>query len=79
VQSLNLLLKAKDILFSSTPIPASEADRVAALPDVTDDETEAPEWAQRLYVVDRRFCADPDQLTERIERFAERHGLYSEP
>jgi hypothetical protein len=78
VQSLSLLLEAKQVLFGSTPMPSTESDRFAVLLGIADDAAEAPEWAQWLDAVDRRFCEDPDQLTERLARFAEQHSLYEE-
>jgi hypothetical protein len=59
-------------------MPSTESDRFAVLLGIADDAAEAPEWAQWLDAVDRRFCEDPDQLTERLARFAEQHSLYEE-
>lgn len=65
--SLELLLRAKQILFGFGDVPASTALRRRG--DVTASQQ------QRLHPLDRALWKDPDGLVVRVEGFAVRHGL----
>ncbi len=67
--SLELLLKAKQILFGFRDVPTSTGLRRRV--DVSDSQH------QRLAPLDRAFRADPDGLVERVQAFVESHGLLS--
>jgi len=75
VHSLKLLRAAKDALFGANPVPPTQSDRIAVFPGMSDAHVAPPDWSKRLDDLDRRFCEDPDRLGERLDRFAEKHGL----
>lgn len=68
--SLELLLKAKQILFGFGDVPTSTGLRRRI--DVTASQQ------QRLAPLDRAFWANPDDLVARVEVFAVRHGFVTE-
>jgi Domain of unknown function (DUF4375) len=77
-QTPELLRRAKDIVFPTTPVPAETETRRDQVP-VADPDDPAPEWLQELDELDQRFYADADGLTPRLEAFARQHGLVSAP
>jgi hypothetical protein len=76
MQTLALVLEAKDALFGSHDVPPTEAGRHAMLPSMIETDDDEPEWSRRLDAIEKQFCDDPDHLDERMAAFAEEHGLY---
>jgi len=74
-ESLGLLIEAKEILFGAIPAPPTQSQRYAVFPGISETHAAPPDWSERLDDLDRRFCADPDRLGERLDRFAQNHGL----
>ena len=66
-RSLELLLRAKQVVFGFRDVPAFTAQRRQT--------TTSDSQLSRLDRLDRQFWADPDGLVERVEAFLDRHGL----
>ncbi|MGA7632252.1 MAG: DMP19 family protein [Terriglobales bacterium] len=76
-QTLELLQEARDAVFPSIPVPTSIAERRRALSSYPEDSSPTPKWSEKLDDLDKRFWADPDGITLRLETFARNHGLLS--
>ena len=75
-QTLDLLRRAKTILFGDQPVsPDSETrwDAMKQYPEEMDDNV--PEWCKQLDVIDNQLWDDPDGLNERLVQFAESTGM----
>lgn len=70
-----MLLRAKEILFGATPVPPTQPERFAVFPGRSDAHAAPPDWSEQRDDLDRRFWEDPDQLLERLDRFAEKNWL----
>jgi len=66
-KSLELLLRAKQIVFGFRDVPTYTAQRRQT--------TTSDSQLSRLDPLDRQFWADPDGLVERVEAFLHEHGL----
>jgi hypothetical protein len=71
--SVNLLLKAKEVLFGSAPVPIDQLSRRSIMITLADDS--GPTF-ENLSLLDAEFWKDPDQLAEKCEGYARRHKLY---
>ncbi len=69
--ALRLVIDAKEALFGSGPLPASNHARRAHLQTHHDPTARA----QKLAAIDALFWKDPDELQRKMEAFAERHKL----
>jgi hypothetical protein len=65
VQSLDLLRRAKQVLFAFGEPPPETERRRAVLRRSRDESV-----SQRLTMLDSLFCEDPDSLSSRAEQFA---------
>lgn len=68
-RSVELTIRAKELLFGSKSVPVDWRSRNDMLPNLDGLDAE-------LDKVDVPFCQDPDKLSERCAQFARRHGLY---
>ncbi|MBU1350559.1 MAG: DMP19 family protein [Gammaproteobacteria bacterium] len=68
-QSLQLTMRAKELLFGDLPVPVDVQTRRDLLPEIEGLDA-------ALDSVDKPFWKDPDKLGERCEAFARTHGLY---
>lgn len=73
VVSLNLLQRAKQVIFEFNDVPEDTGARRAMLASVQNASLQ-----QRLDELDKNFWADPDKLAVLSEGFAIRHGLVQE-
>jgi len=79
IKSLELLLLAKQVLFSDVDLPAATAERREILPWWPKDKTApTPAWSVELDSIDGKFYADPDKLGERLRYYALYHKLIPE-
>jgi hypothetical protein len=69
--SLALLRKAKRLLFEDETVPIDMASRRVHI-----DRTASGARTEQLDALDAAYYEDPDDLDDRIVRFARRHGLY---
>jgi hypothetical protein len=76
-QTVELLQEAKKVLFRSVPVPISIAERRRALPSYPEDNSPTPKWSEKLNDLDKRYWADSEGITLRLEAFARNHGLVS--
>ncbi|MDQ1118677.1 MULTISPECIES: DUF4375 domain-containing protein [Pseudoxanthomonas] len=67
--SLELLKKAKQILFGFGRVPVATGIRRQRAVQVRPED-------KRLNALDERFCADQDRLSDRCQAFALHHGLF---
>lgn len=72
--SLQLLRKAKGIVFPAAPVPRDTETRRDLMP-IADPDDAQPMWARRLDELDQRFYANPDTLTPKLKAFARERGL----
>ena len=72
LKSLELLRKAKQVMFDFSDIPENTMARRQLLAGQGNDSR-----SSRLEQLDRLFCEDPDGLSELSQAFAVRHGLVS--
>jgi hypothetical protein len=72
-ESLRLLRDAKDVVFGAQPVPKTKAQRSAVLSRLTTERS--PDRTAKLDHLDKEFWADPDKLSDRIERYAEANAL----
>ena len=77
VQTLDLLRRAKEIVFPTIPVPVDTEVRRNLLP-VVEPDSPNPEWERKLDELDQRFYANSDNLTPRLEAFAREQGLVSD-
>jgi hypothetical protein len=70
-ESMQLLMRAKQVLFDFSAVPTDTSNRRAFLRNNSSRSRDA-----RLDELDRLFRAYPDSLLERIEKFAMAHKLY---
>lgn len=70
LQTLNLLERAKQIVFGFASVPPDTSKRRSLLQRCTNDST-----SSRLEVLDQMFCKDPDNIAERSRAFALNHQL----
>ncbi len=75
-QTLELLRKAKDILFPTISVPVDTEIRRRLVP-VVEPGTPTPEWVNKADELDRRFYADSENLTSRLKAFAREQGFVS--
>ena len=73
-QMLELLRRAKAILFPSVPVPVEIKKRREILPV---PGTTTSDWNHQIDELDKRFYAECDGLTPRLEAFARNEGLVS--
>jgi len=69
--SLELLRKAKRLLFEHEPVPVDMSTRRLLI-----DRTASKGRTEQLDALDAAYYEDPDELDDRILQFARRHGLY---
>ena len=72
VQTLSLLEEAKRVVFLQFPVPIDTAERRGRLRARIDAN---PDVSRKLEELERQYCADPDGLSDRMERFARQSGL----
>jgi hypothetical protein len=75
-QILELLRKAKAILFPDVPVPVETKRRREILPVIASSAAR-PDWNRQLGELDKHFYADNNGLTPRLEAFARSEGLVS--
>jgi len=71
-QTLALLHEAKEIIFLGISVPADIKLRRKHMLSL---DTCKPALARRLEAINQRFYALPDEVTPRLEAFAQEHGL----
>jgi len=71
IESKELLQRAKQILFPDRPVPTSQKDRWIYITELGEEQQ-----VQYLNVLDEKFWTDPDGFDERMDQFAQKHGLY---
>jgi hypothetical protein len=74
-QTLELLQEAKEVLFPDVPVPVKTGERRRALPSDPELDSLTPKWSQKLDGLDKRYWADSEGITLRLEGFARSHGL----
>ncbi|MDR3157534.1 MAG: DMP19 family protein [Zoogloeaceae bacterium] len=73
LESLRLLLAAKEVLFGDAAVPVDTGDRRIFLA-AADSETESNR-DEALDALDRAFYEDPDKFADRMREFAKKHDL----
>ncbi len=71
-KSLALLMSAKALIFGDLEVPSNTGERRKVLMAQGEAHQEA------LDILDKEFWADPDQLSERMTRYAEEHDLHKD-
>ena len=69
--TLELMKRAKQILFAFRDVPEDTAERRRLL-----SNTASPSREARMGELDTLFCEDPDGLAERIQQFAREQKLF---
>jgi uncharacterized protein DUF4375 len=76
MRSHAILLAARLVLFPRDDPPRDQAERSAAMPEYPDEPgTPRPAWDLELDRLDGEFYTDPDQLGERLRKYAIDHEL----
>jgi hypothetical protein len=71
IQSHGLLVKAKQILFPHDDPPRDQKERSALMPKYPEaPDAPRPDWDVELERISDEFCADPDKLPERLDKYA---------
>lgn len=70
-QTLELLRRAKQILFADAIVPEDRGERWELRRATVDDD----EVHVQLNMLDRAYCKDPDGMNARLQAFALQHGL----
>jgi hypothetical protein len=76
-QTLELLQEAKEVLLPSVSVPVNIGERRRALPSYPEGNSLTPKWSKKLDDLDKRYWADSEGITLRLEAFARNHGLIS--
>jgi Domain of unknown function (DUF4375) len=77
--SFRMLVEAKEIIFGENPVPTTQTGRLATFPPYPEDSQPDPQdWSSRLDALDRQFWKHPDDLPERIEKYAQDNALRSD-
>ena len=74
-QKLELLQKAKELLFPDGAVPIKTGERRRALPSYPEGNSPTPKWSEVLDDLHKRYCADSEGMALRLESFARNHGL----
>lgn len=69
-KSLALLLSAKTLLFGELDVPSNAGERRQLL------QAQSEAYQEILESLDKEFWADPDELSERMTRYAKEHDLH---
>jgi Domain of unknown function (DUF4375) len=76
-QTLELLQKAKEVLFPDASVPVRTGERRRVLPSYPEGNSPTPKWSEILDDLDKRYCADSEGIAILLETFARNHGLVS--
>jgi hypothetical protein len=76
-QALELLRKAKEIIFPGMAVPAETTARRNHMANL-DPDPDQPELTRKLDKLDRRFYSSPDDITPRLKAFAKENKLVEE-
>jgi hypothetical protein len=76
-QTLELLQKAKEVLFPDRSVPVKTGIRRRELPSYPPGNLPMPKWSKVLDDLNKRYWADAEGITLRLESFARDHGLVS--
>lgn len=76
-QTLELLQKAKEVLFPNISVPVKMGERRRVLPSYPEGNSPMPKWSEILDDLDNRYWADSEGITRRLEAFARNHRLPS--
>lgn len=74
-ESLKLLREAKEILFGDLAVPDDHMERNRMMRDYPNTGIETTPWCIRLEQIDNEYCRNPDGLADKIDGYAETHGL----
>ena len=74
--TLNLLLKAKEILFGNTEVPTDRAERLSVMRTLAPTEEATDEKFAQLNIIDKELCGDPDNFDRLLSSFANKNSLY---
>jgi hypothetical protein len=78
LNSHNLLLKAKAVLFGDTEVPEDKIERFDVIQKQAPTEEAMNEKQRQLDHLDAQFYEDPDKFDRLLSSFAEKTGLYSD-
>jgi Domain of unknown function (DUF4375) len=76
-QTLELLQENKEMLFPSVSVPVQIGERRRVLASCTEGDSSTLKWSEKLDDLDRRYWADSEGITLRLETFTRNHGLVS--
>jgi hypothetical protein len=76
-EKLELLQKAREVLFPDASVPEKTGERRRTLPSYPEGNLLTPKWNEVLDDFDKRYWADSEGIAIRLETFARSHGLVS--